>query len=205
MPGQPCPCSEGRTWLPFYTARCQTAHSQGWGSGSPPPARPGTVGTVLAVPRPDLSELLSFLLGSVTTNAVFSWFPTINCDARLLLVREGHGAVSPGCAKACPEVGTGPGAVGPGCPLGHSQQVPTVPSPGSADVSGPTRALPTWPLPPCPGLSGGSWTLSKLLQRSWRVPRVPRHLLRVGIGAGPPPGDSAGQVGGHRWGRALPG
>lgn len=51
-------------------------------------------------------------------------------------------AMRPGCPVACPEACTGPGAVGPGCPLGHGQQVPTLPSPSSADVSGPTCALP---------------------------------------------------------------
>uniref|UniRef100_A0A8C5J660 Dolichyl-diphosphooligosaccharide--protein glycosyltransferase subunit KCP2 n=1 Tax=Junco hyemalis TaxID=40217 RepID=A0A8C5J660_JUNHY len=48
-------------------------------------------GAVPAVPRRALSELLSFLLGSVTTNAVFSWFPTINCNARLVQSLPGTG------------------------------------------------------------------------------------------------------------------
>lgn len=95
--GQPCTCSEGHTWLLLHHS-VPNCTWLGWAgpvrSGSDPPGCPSIVGAVPAVPHRDLAELLSFLLGSVTTNAVFSWFPTINCDARLLWslsATEGHG------------------------------------------------------------------------------------------------------------------
>lgn len=221
VPGQPCPCpactcSEGHAWLPLHPSvpnRTQPGGAGAAGCGSDPPGSPSAVGAVLAVPHRDPSELLSFLLGSVTTNAVFSWFPTINCDARLLRSLPaaggpwgqavhgarlgmgsgcqgtghlgaglavgsqgcgvtglwgwaGHGAMRPGCPWDR-------GAVGPGCPLGFGQQAPTLPSPGSADVSGPTPALPghmvTAPLLDRPS---PHWAQSKLLQHYWGVPRA---------------------------------
>lgn len=55
----------------------------------------------------------------------------------------GHRDVVLCCPETCPEACTGLGAMGPGCPLCRGQQVPTLPSPGSADVSGPTPALPS--------------------------------------------------------------
>lgn len=106
VPGQPCTCSEGHSWLPLH--RWVPNHTcPGWagppGSGCDPPGSPSTVGAMLAVPHQDLSKLLSFLLSSVTTNAVFSWFPTINCDARLLWSLPATGG---GMGLGCPWVGS---------------------------------------------------------------------------------------------------
>lgn len=248
--GQPCTCSEGHTWLLLHHS-VPNCTWPGWvgpvRSGSDPPGSPSIVGAVPAVSHWDLAELLSFLLGSVTTNAVFSWFPTINCDARLLWSLPateghgarlamgldcawgwgakgheglgsglavgsrgcgvtglwcwaGHGAVRPGCPEACPEVCTGSGAMGPGCPLCCGQQVPTLPSPGSADVSYPCSAQPCGHCHPVTGCQGDpelaisplglEQTPAALLgsskgsQSSQGGCWVLRHLLGVGIGAG---------------------
>lgn len=96
------------------------------------------------------------------------WAPWgwVGCGVTGLWDWAGHGAMRPGCPWDR-------GAVGPGCPLGCGQQAPTLPSPGSADVSGPTRALPghvvTAPLLDRPS---PHWAQSKLLQHYWGVPRV---------------------------------
>lgn len=87
VPGQLCTCSEGHTWLLLH--RSVPNHTwPGWagppGSGYDLLGTPALWGLCWQSHTQDLSKLLSFLLSSVTTNAVFSWFPTINCDARLL-------------------------------------------------------------------------------------------------------------------------
>lgn len=198
LEGHACPC---------YTAWCRTAPSWG-GLGSSldrsrtGPPSPG--GSVLAVPHEQPSEPLWFLLGSVTV-AVFSSFPTINCNARLLRgPPAARAAAAPGRwhwglwgALATPwAVAPGGEAAGLGCPSGRGQPW--------AELTCPVPARPRGPCHPVPGCWGPAAGGDRLRAGARETPPmaggVPRaadpasgaagpwgSLLGWVSGAGPPP------------------